>query len=82
MTLSYSRQLYAELVFDQKAITWLAAHTRALAYFGGTPQRLVIDNLKAGIQKAAFDDPQVNRSYAELAEHYGFLIAPCRPATP
>lgn len=82
MTLSYSRHLYAELVFDQKALTWLAAHTRALAYFGGTPQRLVIDNLKAGIQKAAFEDPEVNRSYAELAEHYGFLIAPCRPRTP
>lgn len=82
MTLSYSRHLYAELVFDQKALTWLAAHTRALAYFGGVPRRLVIDNLKAGIQKAAWEDPQVNRSYAELAEHYGFLIAPCRPATP
>jgi transposase len=82
MTLGYSRHLYAELVFDQKALTWLAAHTRALAYFGGTPQRLVIDNLKAGIQKAAWEDPEVNRSYAELAEHYGFLVAPCRPATP
>lgn len=82
MTLSYSRHLYAELVFDQKALTWLAAHTRALAYFGGVPQRLVIDNLKAGIQKACWEDPEVNRSYAELAEHYGFLIAPCRPRKP
>lgn len=82
MTLSYSRHLYAELVFDQKAITWLAAHTRALAYFGGVPQRLVIDNLKAGIQTACWEDPAVNRSYAELAEHYGFLIAPCRPRKP
>jgi transposase len=82
MTLSFSRHLYAELVFDQKALTWLAAHTRALTYFGGTPHRIVIDNLKAGIQKAAWEDPEVNRSYAELAEHYGFLIAPCRPATP
>lgn len=82
MTLSFSRHLYAELVFDQKAPTWLAAHTRALDYFGGVPARLVIDNLKAGILQAAWEDPQVNRAYAELAEHYGFLIAPCRPATP
>jgi len=82
MTLSYSRHLYAELVFDQKALTWLAAHTRAFAFFGGVPERLVIDNLKAGIQKACWEDPEVNRSYAELAEHYGFLVAPCRPATP
>lgn len=82
MTLSFSRHHYAELVFDQTALTWLAAHTRALNYFGGVPQRVVIDNLKAGIQKAAWEDPEVNRSYAELAEHYGFLISPCRPATP
>lgn len=82
MTLSFSRLCYAELVFDQKAMTWLAVHTRALAYVGGVPERVVIDNLKAGILKAAFEDPEVNRSYAELAEHYGFLIAPCRPKTP
>lgn len=82
MTLSFSRHCYAELVFDQKAIAWLAAHTRALAYFGAVPKRLVIDNLKAGIQKAVFENEQANRSYAELAEHYGFLIAPCRPRTP
>jgi hypothetical protein len=82
MTLSFSRRCYAELVFDQKAMTWLAAHTRALAYFGGVVERIVIDNLKAGILKAAFENPEVNRSYAELAEHYGFLIAPCRPKTP
>ena len=82
MTLSFSRKCYAELVFDQKAITWLAAHVRALAYFGGVPQRLVIDNLKAGIRSAVFENEEANRSYAELAEHYGFLIAPCRPKTP
>lgn len=82
MVLSHSRSLYAELVFDQKAITWLAAHTRALAYFGGVPARIVLDNLKPGVIKAVWDHPEVNRSYAELAEHYGFLISPCRPATP
>lgn len=82
MTLSFSRRCYAELVFDQSATTWLSAHVRAFAYFGGAPQRVVLDNLKAGVVKAAIDDPQVNRSYAELAEHYGFLIAPCRPRTP
>ena len=82
MTLSFSRHCYAELVFDQTAITWLAAHTRALAYFGAVPNRLVIDNLKAGILKAVFENEEANRSYAELAEHYGFLIAPCRPRTP
>ena len=45
------------------------------------PQRLVIDNLKAAIIRACFDDPQVQVTYRECAEHYGFLIAHCRPRT-
>ena len=42
----------------------------------------MIDNLKAAIVTAAWDDPEVQQAYRECAEHYGFLIAPCRPGTP
>jgi transposase len=82
MTLSWSRHQYVEFVWDQKVETWLRLHRNALRYFGGVPMRLVIDNLKAGITKACWDDPEVQHAYAECAEHYGFLIAPCRPYTP
>ena len=82
MTLAWSRHQYVEFVFDQKVATWLQLHGRAFEFFGGVPQRLVIDNLKAGITRAAWDDPQVQHAYRECAEHYGFLIAPCRPYTP
>ena len=82
MTLSCSRHQYAELVFDQRIETWLRCHRNAFESFGGVPRRLVIDNLKAAIVKAALHDPIVQRSYRQLAEHYGFLIAPCRPYTP
>ena len=82
MTLSWSRHQYAELVWDQSLATWLQCHRHALEFFGGVPQRLVIDNLKAAIIRACFDDPQVQVTYRECAEHYGFLIAPCRPRTP
>jgi transposase len=82
MTLSWSRHQYLEFVTDQKVETWLALHVRAFAFFGGVPQRIVCDNLKAAIVRAAFDDPTANRAYAECAEHYGFRIAPCRPRTP
>jgi transposase len=82
MTLSWSRHQYVEFVFDQKVETWLRCHRNALAYFGGVPARLVIDNLKAAIIQACWDDPQVQQAYRECAEHYGFLIAPCRPRTP
>lgn len=82
LTLSWSRHQYAELVWDQSIAAWLQCHRHALEFFGGVPQRLVIDNLKAGIVKASFDDPLVQRTYRECAEHYGFLIAPCRVRTP
>jgi transposase len=73
LTLSWSRHQYAELVWDQSVATWLLCHRHALEF---------IDNLKAAIVKASFDDPLVQRTYRECAEHYGFLIAPCRVRTP
>jgi hypothetical protein len=82
MTLSWSRHQYVEFVWDQKVATWLLCHRHAFEFFGGVPERLVIDNLKAAILKACWDDPEVQQAYQECAEHYGFLIAPCRPQTP
>jgi transposase len=82
MVLGWSRYAYVEFVFDQKVESWLRCHRNALTFFGGVPQRLVIDNLKSGITQAVWDDPQVQMAYRECAEHYGFLILPCRPATP
>jgi len=82
MQLAYSRHQYVEFVFDQTLPTWIQLHQHAFAFFGGVPQRIVLDNLKAGIVTACFDDPQIQSTYRECAEHYGFLIAPCRPRTP
>lgn len=82
MTLSYSRHQYVEFVFAQTVETWLLLHQHGFEYFGGVPRKVVIDNLKAGIVKACFDDPQVQRAYRDCAEHYGFLIAPCRVRQP
>jgi len=82
MSLSWSRHMYPEFVFDQRVETWLRLHRNAFAFFGGVPERIVMDNLKAAIVRACWDDPEVQQSYRECAEHYGFLIAPCRPRTP
>lgn len=82
MTLSWSRHQYVEFVFDQKVETWLRLHRNAFAFFAGVPKRVVVDNLKAAIVKACWEDPLVQQAYRECAEHYGFRIAPCRPATP
>lgn len=82
IVLSHSRHLYAEIVFDQRVETWIACHVHAWEFFGGVARRVVVDNLKAAITRACFQDPDVQRSYREAAEHYGFAIAPCRVATP
>jgi transposase len=82
MTLAYSRHQYVEFVFDQTLPTWITLHRNAFSFFGGVPHRVVLDNLKAGITKACFDDPHIQTTYRECAEHYDFLIAPCAPRTP
>ncbi len=82
MVLAWSRHAFAWLVFDQTVATWLECHRRAFEFFGGVPRRVVLDNLKAAILKACRDDPEVQRSYREFAEHYGFLIDPNPPARP
>jgi transposase len=82
MTLSWSRHQYVEFVWNQQVETWLGCRRHAFEFFGGVPQRLVIDNLKTAITRACWDDPEVQHAYQECAEHYGFRIAPCRPRTP
>lgn len=82
MTLSWSRHQYVEFVFDQKLPTWLLLHRHAFEWLGGVPERVVLDNLKAAVVKACFDNPLIQQAYRECAEHYGFLLAPCRPRTP
>jgi len=82
MTLAWSRHQYAELVRDQSVETWLGCHRRAFEHFNGVPTRVIIDNPKCAITRACYHDPQVQRSYAECAEGYGFLISPCPVADP
>jgi Integrase core domain len=81
MTLSHSRHQYVEFVFDQKIATWVGCHKRAFAHFGGVVQRVVVDNLKAAVLKHDLEDPILCTPYKRMAQHYGFLISPCRPRT-
>ena len=80
--LNHSRKTYREIVFDQKQETFFMCHVRAFEYFGGVPEKVVPDNLKAAVIRASFESPLVNRVYHALAEYYGFLINPCLPGHP
>ena len=82
MKLSWSRHFYGEFVFDQKMATWLRCHRKAFESFGGVPEEVVIDNLKAAVLKASLEDQTLSIPYKRFAEHYGFLVHPCRPRKP
>jgi transposase len=80
--LRHSRYAWREQVYDQKKTSFFRCHIHAFEYFGGVPEKVVPDNLKAAVVKASFTDPIVNRVYLRLAEHYGFLIDPAPPYCP
>jgi transposase len=80
--LGASSFIYAEATWSQTLPDWIAAHVNALAAIDGVPQQIVSDNLNSGISKACFYEPTVNRTYAEMATHYGTAIIPARPYKP
>jgi hypothetical protein len=82
LRLRHSRKAYREIVLDQSLHTFLMGHVHAFEYFGGVPINCIPDNLKAAVIKSTIDNDMINRSYQELAEHYGFIISPCLPRTP
>ena len=80
--LGASSFLYAKATASQALPDWIAAHVNALTALGGVPRQIVSDNLKAGITKACFYEPTVNRTYADMAAHYHTAIIPARPHKP
>ena len=80
--LGASNFTYAEASFTQSLPDWISSHVRAFTFFGGTARQTVSDNLKAGVTRACFHEPMVNRTYADLARHYSTAILPARPYRP
>ena len=73
---------FAHASWTQTLPDWIDAHVRALEAIGGVPQLIVPDNTKTAIIKSCLYDPQVNRTYAEMAAHFGAAILPARPKRP
>jgi len=80
--LGASNLTYAVATWTQTLSDWLGAHCRTLVYFGGVPAQVVSDNPKSGVTRACFHEPTVNRTYAEMAAHYGTAVVPARPRKP
>jgi transposase len=76
--LGASNYTYAEARWSETLPDWIGAHVNMLAAIGGVPKALVPDNLKAGITKPSRYEPGINRTYQDLADHYGCVVLPAR----
>lgn len=77
-----SSYIYAEARASEGLEDWLGAHVNLFAFLGGVPKAIVPDNLKSGVTKPDRYEPGINRSYADLAAHYGTAILPARVRKP
>lgn len=73
---------FAEATWTQSAPEWIASHVRAFEYFGGVTGAVVPDQLRSAVSVPCRYEPGIQRTYEELAEHYGTVILPARPASP
>lgn len=81
-TLGASDYTYVEVNRTQTIQDWIGSHIRALSFFGGIPEIIVPDNLKAGVTHASRYEPELNRTYQEFAEHYDVAVIPTRVRKP
>lgn len=81
-TLGASSYTFAEATRNQQMESWLDGHVHAVEFFGGVPALVVPDNTKTGVTKAHRYDPDLNPTYYDFAQHYGFGIVPARPYRP
>ena len=80
--LGASNYTFAEATLSQSGPDWIASHCRAFAFLGGVTAAVVPDQLKSAITRACRYEPGVQRTYEEMAAHYGTAIVPARPAHP
>jgi hypothetical protein len=81
-TLSHSRKSYTEAMPRQDTESFIRGIENAFRHFGGVPLMLVLDNLKAGVIKPCYYDPELNPKFATFCKHYGVVAMPTRPRTP
>jgi transposase len=80
--LSCSQYAYVEAFLRQDQECWIAAHINAFQFFGGVTRILTPDNLKTGVDQASWYTPVINKTYHEMAEHYGTAVIPARVRKP
>ena len=82
ITLCYSRHMFIFVTFKQDMPAVIAGFEAAWAYFGGTSELVIVDNLKAVVDKSDRCDPKINKTFLEYAQYRGFIVDPANPAHP
>jgi transposase len=80
--LSYSGYAYAEAFWSMKMDDWITAHVHAYEHYGGVTRILTPDNLRVGITSNTRSETVINKTYQEMAEHYGTAVLPTRNYSP
>ena len=80
--LGASNYTYAEATWSQSLPDWLGSHVRTFEFIDGCTEAVVPDNLKSGVKKPSFYEPDINPSYQEWATHYGVAVLPARVRKP
>ena len=80
--LGASSYTYAEATWSQSLPDWVGSHVRSLEFFGGAPEILVPDNLRAAVTTPHLYEPELNRTYLDLADHYAMAVIPARVRKP
>ena len=77
-----SEYFYAEVQPDCKLPHWIGGNVRALLFFGGVPRILIPDNLKTGVKRPNFYEPDINPTFQYFAESFGIAVLPARVRAP
>jgi len=80
--LGASNFTYVEATWTQGLPDWIGSHRRCFEFLGGVPALIIPDNIKSGVTSPCFYDPDLNRTYQKLAEHYGAAVLPARIRRP
>jgi hypothetical protein len=80
--LGFSQLIFAYAKENAQSPNFLECHNKMYAFFGGVPKVTVPDCLKQGVAKCRLYDPDINRSYQELAKHFNTAVVPARPRRP
>jgi len=80
--LGASNFTYVEATWTQGLPDWIGSHRRCFEFLGGVPALITPDNIKSGVTSPCFYDPELNRTYQKLAEHYNTAVLPARIRRP